>query len=92
VAVARAFPVMALLAGVLLSACGLSAGGGSAGPAWHSGYNAGKAARSHHHFRNGATRYHVTAFCVRAAFDDIRTIKTAALQWTEGFEKGCMRS
>jgi hypothetical protein len=92
VAVARAVPVMALLAGVLLSACGLSAGGGAGRAAWHTGYNAGQAARSHHNFRNGATRLHVTAFCVRAAVDDIRTIKTAALQWSEGFEKGCMRT
>jgi hypothetical protein len=92
VVAARAVPMMALLAGVLLSACGLSAGSGSGGVAWHSGYTAGTAARSHHRFQNGATRYHVTSFCVRAALGDIRTIKGAALQWAEGFEKGCMRT
>jgi hypothetical protein len=80
---------MAVVAGILLSACGPSVNDESGGPAWHSGYNAGKAARSHHIFRHGATRYHVTAFCVQAAFDDIRTMKTAVLDWTEGFEKGC---
>jgi hypothetical protein len=76
----------------LLSACGLSVSGESDSPAWHSGYNAGEVARSHHQFQHGATRYHVTAFCIRAAVDDIRTVKTAVLQWTEGFEKGCMHS
>ena len=89
---ARAVPVMAVVAGVLLSACGLSFNGDSGGPAWHNGYNAGQAARSHHKFRHGATRYHVTAFCAQAAFNDVRTMKTAVLEWTEGFEKGCMRS
>jgi hypothetical protein len=88
VVAARAAAVTAVLAGVLLTSCGLSASGDSR--AWHSGYNAGKAARSHHQFTHGATRYHVTAFCVRAAVDDIPAVKTAVLQWTEGFEKGCM--
>jgi hypothetical protein len=82
---------MAVLAGFLLSACGVSFNGNSGGPAWHSGYTAGKAARSHHTFRQGVTKYHVTAFCVQAAFDDIRTMKTAVLEWTVGFEKGCVR-
>ncbi len=81
---------MAVLAGLLLSSCGLSFNGNSGGPAWHTGYYAGKAARSHHSFEHGATRYHITAFCVEAAFHDIRTMKAAVLQWTEGFEKGCM--
>ncbi|HUB42067.1 MAG TPA: hypothetical protein VMA72_24730 [Streptosporangiaceae bacterium] len=89
---ARAVPVMALLAGVLLSACGVSFSTAANGPAWHRGYTAGKAARSHHRFRHGATRYHVTAFCAQRAFDDIQTMKTAVLEWTEGFEKGCLRS
>ena len=88
---ARAVPAMALLAGVLLSACGVSFNSDSGGPAWHSGYHAGKVTRSHHKFRHGATRYQVTAFCAQAAFHDIRTMKTAVLEWTEGFEKGCLR-
>jgi hypothetical protein len=92
VVAARGIPVLAVLAGVLLSACGLSFGSNSGGPAWESGYKAGNAARAHHLFRHGATRYHITAFCVEAAFADIRTMKTAVLQWTEGFEKGCMRT
>jgi hypothetical protein len=81
---------MAVLAGLLLCSCGLSFNGNSGGPAWHTGYYAGKAARSHHSFEHGATRYHITAFCAEAAFHDIRTMKAAVLQWTEGFEKGCM--
>jgi len=90
VVAARVVPVVVLLAGVLLSACGLSPNGHSSSPAWRNGYHAGKAARSHHNFRHGATKYHVTAFCAQAAFDDIRTVKTAVLEWTEGFERGCM--
>ena len=82
---------MAVIAGLLLSGCGQSVNDGSGGPAWHSGYKAGRAARSHHTFRHAATRYRVTAFCIQTAFDDIRTMKTAVLEWTEGFEKGCMR-
>jgi hypothetical protein len=89
---ARGVPVMALLAGVLLSACGVSFSNDSVGPAWHRGYHAGKAARSHHKFRHGATRYHVTVFCAQRAFKDIQTMKSAVLEWTEGFENGCMRS
>ena len=87
---ARAFPIVAVLAGVSLSACSLSYTGEASGPAWHTGYSAGKAARSHHKFPDKATLYHVTAFCAQAAFHDIRTRKTAALEWTEGFEKGCL--
>jgi hypothetical protein len=89
---ARAVPVITLLAGVLLSACSLSYSGESSGPAWHKGYNAGKAARSHHSFPDKATVYHVTTFCAQAAFHDIRAMKTAVLEWTEGFEKGCLGS
>jgi hypothetical protein len=89
---ARAVPVMAVLAGVLLSGCSLSYSGDSSGPAWHSGYSAGKTVRSHHKFPDGATMYHVTAFCAQAAFHRIRTRKTAVLEWTEGFEKGCLGS
>jgi hypothetical protein len=92
VVTARSVPALALIAGLLLSGCGVSFSSGYRGPAWHSGYNAGKAARSQHKFRHGATRYRVTAFCVQTAFDDIRTMKTGVLKWTEGFEKGCMRS
>ena len=88
----RAVPVIAALAGVLLSGCSLSYSGETSGPAWHKGYNAGRAARSHHAFPDKATMYHVTAFCAQVAFHDIRTMKTAALDWTEGFEKGCLGS
>jgi len=83
---------MTVLAGVLLSACSLSYSGESSGPAWHNGYNAGKAVRSQHSFADGATVYHVTAFCAQAAFHRIRARKTAVLEWTEGFEKGCLGS
>jgi len=91
VVAARAVPAMALLAGVLLSACGVSFSTNSDGPAWHRGYAEGKAARAHHEFRHGATRYHVTAFCAQRVFDDIQTMKSAVLDWTEGFENGCIR-
>jgi hypothetical protein len=91
VVTARSVPVLALAAGVLLSACGVSFSGDPGGPAWHRGYQAGKVARSQHKFGHGATRYYVTAFCIQTAFDDIRTMKTGVLKWTEGFEKGCMR-
>lgn len=90
-AAARGIPVITALAGVLLSACGLSFSSAGAGQAWHSGYVAGMAARAHHKFGHGASRYHVTAFCVEKAVTDIRAVKGPVVQWTEGFEKGCMR-
>jgi hypothetical protein len=90
VVTARSVPALALLAGVLLCGCGVSFSGDPGGPAWHSGYKAGEAARSQHKFRHGATKYHVTAFCIQTVFNDIRTMKTGVLEWAEGFEKGCM--
>jgi hypothetical protein len=84
-------PVIMGLAGVVLSGCGLSFNSTGGNQAWHSGYVAGTAAREHHKFEHGATRYHVTAYCVAKAVTDIRAIKGPVVQWTEGFEKGCMR-
>jgi hypothetical protein len=83
--------MLALLAVVALAGCGLSGSGGSHGAAWHQGYDAGTAARAHHKFQRGATRYDITAFCVKAAVSDIRTVKSSVVQWTEGFERSCSR-
>ncbi|HUA40758.1 MAG TPA: hypothetical protein VMA32_04300 [Streptosporangiaceae bacterium] len=90
VAAVRAIPVVAALAGVMLSACGLSLNGTGGNQAYRSGYAAGAAARAHHTFPHGATKLHVTAFCVESAVTDVRAVKYAVLPWTEGFEKGCL--
>jgi hypothetical protein len=90
-AAAHALPVILALAGVLLSGCGLSFNTGGGSQAWHSGYVAGTAARDHHKFGQRVPRYHITAYCVEKAVTDVRAIKGPVVQWTEGFEKGCMR-
>jgi hypothetical protein len=90
-ATARGIPVIAALAGILLSGCGLSFNSTGGEQAWHNGYVAGTAARAHHKFGHGTTKLHVTAFCAEKAVTDARAIKGPVVQWTEGFEKGCMR-
>ena len=90
-AAARGIPVMTVLVGIVISGCGLSFNSTGGEQAWHSGYVAGTAARAHHKFGHGTTKLHVTAFCAEEAVDDYRAIKGPVLQWTEGFEKGCMR-
>jgi hypothetical protein len=87
----RGIPALTVLAGLLLAACGLTSGGATGARAWRNGYDAGRAARAQHEFQPGAASYHVTAFCARAAFTDIQRMKNSVLQWTEGFERGCLR-
>jgi hypothetical protein len=91
-AATRSIPAITALAGVLLSGCGLSFNSSGGEQAWHSGYVAGTTARAHHKFGHKPTRLHVTAFCLEKAVTDVRAIKGPVVQWTEGFEKGCMHS
>jgi hypothetical protein len=91
-AATRSIPAIAALAGVLLSGCGLSFNSSGGEQAWHSGYVAGAAARAHHKFGHRPTRLHVTAFCLEKAITDVRAVKGPVVQWTEGFEKGCIHS
>jgi hypothetical protein len=82
--------VVMALAGIVLSACGLSFNSSGGDQAYRSGYAAGTAARAHHEFVHGATRLHVTAFCVESAATEVRKVKGPVLPWTDGFEKGCL--
>jgi hypothetical protein len=86
----RTIAAITALAGVVLSGCGLSFNSPGGSQAWHSGYVAGTAAREHHRFGPGTTRLHVTTYCAAKAVTDVRAIKGPVVQWTEGFEKGCL--
>jgi hypothetical protein len=86
--------MLALMA-VLLS-CGLVSGcalaGASAGHpvAFQRGVTAGRYARQHHRFRHNASHYDVAAFCIKTGFRDIQKMNHFVLDWTQGFEKGCL--
>ncbi len=91
---ARGIPVMLALTAVLLSGllsgCGLAGAAAGHPAAYHRGIVAGRDARRHHRFRHKASHYDVTAFCIKTAFADIRTMDHFVLAWTQGFEKGCL--
>jgi hypothetical protein len=76
---------------ILLAGCSLNSGSGPHTRAWDRGYEAGKEARRHHHFRRHASGYDRDAFCIMRAYHDIQNMNSNLVQWTEGFDRGCGR-
>ncbi len=79
------------LAAATLTGCGFlgSSVGASHTAAYEQGFQAGREARHHHHFRHRHGRYQVQAFCIKTAIADIQHKDKSLVDWTEGFESGC---